>query len=94
MNGPTATTMSFEALYTTEYPRLYRSPVFLVSSSQDAEDLAQEVFLKAWHAWPSELPGSSYRHKSSACSGVGQPEPGLLSSRRRRAALVRPSSAG
>jgi len=48
----TATSLSFEALYVSEYPRIYRRVLYLVKRQEMAEDLAQETFLKAWRAWP------------------------------------------
>src|SRR5437899_1301252 len=55
------TRISFEDLYTREYPRIYRRVLYLVKHPELAEDLAQETFVKAWGAWPpasqENLPG-------------------------------------
>ena len=48
----TATSLSFEALYVSEYPRIYRRVLPLVKRPEMAEDLAQETFLKAWRISP------------------------------------------
>src|SRR6266566_1175594 len=47
--------MPFEELYATHYPRIYRHVYRLVRQHEQAEDLTQTAFLKAWRAWP---PGS------------------------------------
>jgi RNA polymerase sigma-70 factor (ECF subfamily) len=52
MNTSPAPSISFEDLYRNEYPRLYRRVLSLVACPQEAEDLTQETFLKAWRAWP------------------------------------------
>ena len=57
----TAASLSFEELYVSEYPRIYRRVLFLVKRPEMAEDLTQETFVKAWRAWPpasqENLPG-------------------------------------
>ena len=50
--------LTFEALYRTYFPSVYRRLYGLVGQHEQAEDLAQEVFLKVWRAWP---PHSSER---------------------------------
>jgi RNA polymerase sigma-70 factor (ECF subfamily) len=41
---------AFTELYDCYYDRVYRHVWYRVGSSQDAEDLAQQVFLQAWRA--------------------------------------------
>lgn len=48
-NGETA---AFEELIVTQTPRIYRLLVRMLGSAADAEDVAQETFLKAWRALP------------------------------------------
>jgi RNA polymerase sigma-70 factor, ECF subfamily len=43
----------FEELYVTHYPRIYRHVYRLVRQHEQAEDLTQTAFLKAWRAWPA-----------------------------------------
>ncbi len=43
----------FEELYVTHYPRIYRHVYRLVKQHEQAEDLTQTAFLKAWCAWPA-----------------------------------------
>src|SRR5437868_6339335 len=44
--------LMFDALYRTYFPYVYRRLYSLVGQHEEAEDLAQEVFAKAWRAWP------------------------------------------
>ncbi len=44
--------MPFEDLYATHYLRIYRHVYRLVRQHEQAEDLTQTAFLKAWRAWP------------------------------------------
>jgi RNA polymerase sigma-70 factor (ECF subfamily) len=44
--------LPFEALYATHYQRIYRQVYRLVKQHEQAEDLTQTAFLKAWRAWP------------------------------------------
>jgi RNA polymerase sigma factor (sigma-70 family) len=46
------TRLSFEDLYSREYPRIYRRVLAMVKRPELAQDLAQETFVKAWRAWP------------------------------------------
>jgi RNA polymerase sigma-70 factor, ECF subfamily len=43
---------AFDALYRACYPEVSRRIFALVGDREQAEELAQEVFLKAWRAWP------------------------------------------
>ncbi len=52
MNTTRATPISFDDLYATHYPRIYRRVLYLVRHPETAEDVTQETFLKAWRAWP------------------------------------------
>jgi RNA polymerase sigma-70 factor (ECF subfamily) len=56
-----AQAVPFEELYATHYPRIYRHVYRLVRQHEEAEDLTQTAFLKAWRAWPpgseANLPG-------------------------------------
>jgi RNA polymerase sigma-70 factor, ECF subfamily len=45
--------MPFEELYATHYPRIYRHVYRLVRQHEEAEDLTQTAFLKAWRIWPA-----------------------------------------
>lgn len=45
-------TIPFEELYATHYLRIYRQVYRLVRQHEQAEDLTQTAFLKAWRAWP------------------------------------------
>jgi RNA polymerase sigma-70 factor, ECF subfamily len=47
-----AHTKPFEELYATHYLRIYRRIYCLVRQHEQAEDLTQTAFLKAWRAWP------------------------------------------
>ena len=51
----------FEELYATHYLRIYWHVYRLVRQHEEAEDLTQTAFLKAWRAWPpgsdTNLPG-------------------------------------
>jgi RNA polymerase sigma-70 factor, ECF subfamily len=47
-----AHTTSFEELFATHYLRIYRHVYRLVKQHEQAEDLTQTAFLKAWRAWP------------------------------------------
>jgi DNA-directed RNA polymerase specialized sigma24 family protein len=51
----------FEELSVTHYLRIYRHVYRLVKQHEQAEDLTQMAFLKAWRAWPpashANLPG-------------------------------------
>jgi RNA polymerase sigma-70 factor (ECF subfamily) len=42
----------FEELYATHYLRIYRYMYCQVRQHEQAEDLTQTAFLKAWRAWP------------------------------------------
>jgi RNA polymerase sigma factor (sigma-70 family) len=44
--------ITFEELYATHYLRIYRQVYRLVRQHEQAEDLTQTAFLKAWRAWP------------------------------------------
>ena len=44
--------LSFEDLYVTHYQRIYWHVYRLVKQHEQAEDLTQTAFLKAWLAWP------------------------------------------
>src|SRR5690349_21290069 len=44
--------LPFEELYATHYLRIYRHVYRLVGEHEQAEDLTQTAFLKAWGAWP------------------------------------------
>jgi RNA polymerase sigma factor (sigma-70 family) len=44
--------MPFEELYATHYLLIYRHVYRLVRQHEQAEDLTQTAFLKAWRAWP------------------------------------------
>ena len=48
-----AQAIPFEELYATHYPRIYRHVYRLVRQHEEAEDLTQAAFLKAWRAWPT-----------------------------------------
>lgn len=43
---------SFARFYETSFPRVYRHLLARFGQHEQAEDLAQEVFEKAWRAWP------------------------------------------
>jgi len=47
-----AQAMPFEELYAIHYPRIYRYVYRLVRQHEQAEDLTQTAFLKAWRSWP------------------------------------------
>ena len=42
---------SFEELFLAEHDRLYRALYFVTGSPDDAEELAQDAFLKLWERW-------------------------------------------
>lgn len=44
--------LPFEELYVTHYLRIYRHVFRLIRQHEQAEDLTQTAFLKAWRAWP------------------------------------------
>src|SRR3990172_5528462 len=43
--------MSFETFFETERIRLYRVLFAITGSRQEAEDIAQEAFLRVWERW-------------------------------------------
>ena len=45
------TPMSFEAFFEAERSRLYRVLFAITGSRQEAEDIAQEAFLRVWERW-------------------------------------------
>ena len=47
---------SFAALYTCYLDAIYRYIYYRIGDSQDAEDLTEQVFLKAWEALPNYRP--------------------------------------
>ena len=53
---------AFDALYRACYPQVYRRILALVGDREQAEDLAQDVFLKAWRAWPPTSLSYSHEH--------------------------------
>jgi RNA polymerase sigma-70 factor, ECF subfamily len=50
--------MLFEELFATHYLRIYRHVYRLVNQHEQAEDLTQTAFLKAWRAWPPASEGN------------------------------------
>jgi RNA polymerase sigma-70 factor, ECF subfamily len=44
---------AFDVLFDELHDRLYRALYFITGSSADAEDLAQDAFLKLWERWDS-----------------------------------------
>ena len=48
-----AQAISFEEFYATHYSRIYWHVYRLVRQHEEAEDLTQTAFLKAWRAWPT-----------------------------------------
>jgi RNA polymerase sigma-70 factor, ECF subfamily len=64
---------AFEALYNQHLKRVYNIAWRMMGNGADAEDVAQEVMLKAWRALPSFKLGSAfgtwlYRIAVNACS--------------------------
>ena len=54
---------SFASLYTYHLDRIYRYTYFRIGDTQDAEDLTEQIFLKAWEALPNYHPaGCSFIH--------------------------------
>jgi RNA polymerase sigma-70 factor (ECF subfamily) len=45
--------LSFEELFLDHHDRLYRALYFITGSSEDAEELMQDAFLKLWERWDS-----------------------------------------
>jgi RNA polymerase sigma-70 factor (ECF subfamily) len=54
----TASTLSWESLVSEHSPRVYRLAFRLTGNGYDAEDLAQEVFVRAFRALPTFEPGN------------------------------------
>ena len=53
MNATTEIPITFEQLYVTYSPRVFKRVLYLVQHQEMAEDLTQETFVKAWRAWPA-----------------------------------------
>jgi RNA polymerase sigma-70 factor, ECF subfamily len=49
----TTAPVTFDALFEELHDRLYRALFFVTGSSADAEELAQDAFLKLWERWGS-----------------------------------------
>ena len=62
--GPT-TTLSWESLVSEHSPRVYRLAFRLTGNAYDADDLTQEVFVRAFRALPTFSPGnvSAWLHR-------------------------------
>lgn len=52
MNTTVESSVSFEELYRTCSPRLFKRACFLLGDQDQAADVVQETFVKAWRAWP------------------------------------------
>jgi RNA polymerase sigma-70 factor (ECF subfamily) len=50
-DGVARTSGNFESFFEAEHPRLFRALYLVTGSAQEAEDVAQEAFLKVWERW-------------------------------------------
>ena len=48
--------LDFEAFFQAEYDRLFRALFALTASAVEADDLAQEAFLRAYEQWTESRP--------------------------------------
>jgi RNA polymerase sigma-70 factor, ECF subfamily len=56
----------FDRLYRSAYPRVYRTLVAILGDSAEAEDCAQEAFVKAfqaWKRWRPDAPAEAWIHR-------------------------------
>lgn len=56
----------FDRLYRSAYPRVYRTLVAILDDPADAEDCAQEAFVKAfqaWKRWRPDAPAEAWIHR-------------------------------
>ena len=56
----------FDRLYRSAYPRVYRTLVAILDDPADAEDCAQEAFVKAfqaWRRWRPDAPAEAWIHR-------------------------------
>ena len=56
----------FDRLYRSAYPRVYRTLVAILDDPAEAEDCAQEAFVKAfqaWHRWRPDAPAEAWIHR-------------------------------
>jgi RNA polymerase sigma-70 factor (ECF subfamily) len=50
-SGPSPEGAAFEDFFRAEHPRLYRTLYLATGSAHEADELAQEAFLKVWERW-------------------------------------------
>jgi RNA polymerase sigma-70 factor, ECF subfamily len=56
----------FDRLYRTAYPRVYRTLVVILGDPAEAEDCAQDAFVKAfqaWQRWRPDAPAEAWVHR-------------------------------
>jgi RNA polymerase sigma-70 factor (ECF subfamily) len=56
----------FDRLYRSEYPRVYRTLAAILGDSSEAEDCAQDAFVKAfqaWNRWRPDAPAEAWIHR-------------------------------
>lgn len=51
---------AFESLYEHTLDDVYRTVTFLVSNSQDVQDIVSEVYIQLWHSLPNYDPGRPF----------------------------------
>ena len=88
----------FDRLYRTAYPRVYRTLVAILADPAEAEDCAQDAFVKAfkaWRRWRPDAPAEAWIHRIAVNSAISYRRRARLRSAGeviRR--LGRPSAAG
>jgi RNA polymerase sigma-70 factor (ECF subfamily) len=63
----------FDRLYRSAYPRVYRTLVAILADPAEAEDCAQDTFVrafKAWGAWRPEAPAEAWVHRIAVNSAI------------------------
>jgi RNA polymerase sigma-70 factor (ECF subfamily) len=63
----------FDRLYRTAYPRVYRTLVAILADPAEAEDCAQDAFVKAfkaWRRWRPDAPAEAWIHRIAVNSAI------------------------
>lgn len=63
----------FDRLYRTAYPRVFRTLVAILADAAEAEDCAQDAFVKAfkaWKRWRPDAPAEAWIHRIAVNSAI------------------------
>jgi RNA polymerase sigma-70 factor (ECF subfamily) len=63
----------FDRLYRTAYPRVFRTLVAILGDPSEAEDCAQDAFVRAFKAWPRwrpDAPAEAWVHRIAVNSAI------------------------